>query len=102
MEYTVDLVLCSLLSSSNSISVQAVQVSTPITGQDLSSAFILLWNPIPLALRLSQRQMTFDILLAGDNLVNQKLAVRIFKKYHTIEIQREKREEENQNYCKDI
>ena len=60
----------------NSISSQ---VTTPITGQDLSSALINALESNTVSPVSAPNDVTFDILLAEDNLVDQKLAVKILE-----------------------
>jgi osomolarity two-component system, sensor histidine kinase NIK1 len=64
----------------NSISSQ---ITTPVSAQDLSSA--LESNTVsPVS---APNDVTFDILLAEDNLVSQKLAVKFLEKFgHMVEI----------------
>ena len=66
----------------NSISSE---VTTLVRVQDLASALISALESV--SPRVATNDMVFDILLTEDNLVNQKLAVKILEKYgHSVEI----------------
>lgn len=61
--------------------------TTPGTAQDLAAALISALELNTVSPVSAPNDVTFDILLAEDNLVNQNLAVKILAKYrHTVEI----------------
>ena len=68
----------------NSISSQ---INTPVTAPDLASALISALESNTVTPVVAENDIPYDILIAEDNLVNQKLAVKILEKYgHQVEI----------------
>ncbi|TCD64379.1 hypothetical protein EIP91_004210 [Steccherinum ochraceum] len=68
----------------NSISAQ---LTTPATAPDLASALISALESNTVTPVVTENNVRYDILIAEDNLVNQKLAVKILEKYgHHVEI----------------
>lgn len=58
-----------------------------MTAQDLASALISALESNTVTPVIAENDIPFDILIAEDNLVNQKLAVKILEKYgHLVEI----------------
>ena len=62
-------------------------VTTPVSLVDLAAALVSALEANSVNPPVTNTDLTFDILLAEDNLVNQRLAVRILEKYgHIVEI----------------
>lgn len=62
-------------------------LTTPVTIPDLAAALVAALEANSVNPPVTSTDLTFDILLAEDNLVNQRLAVRILEKYgHIVEI----------------
>ena len=70
--------------SANGISSQ---ITTPVSEQDLASTLISALESNTVTPIVAENDVPYDILIAEDNLVNQKLAVKILEKYgHQVEI----------------
>lgn len=62
-------------------------ITTPVSLVDLAAALVSALEANSVNPPVTNTDLTFDILLAEDNLVNQRLAVRILEKYgHIVEI----------------
>lgn len=62
-------------------------LTTPVSIPDLAAALVAALEANSVNPPVTSTDLTFDILLAEDNLVNQRLAVRILEKYgHIVEI----------------
>ena len=57
------------------------QITTPVSEQDLASALISALESNTVTPIVAEKDVPYDILIAEDNLVNQKLAVMIVEKY---------------------
>ena len=57
------------------------QITTPVSEQDLASALISALESNTVTPIVAENDVPYDILIAEDNLVNQKLAVMIVEKY---------------------
>ncbi|EPS94054.1 hypothetical protein FOMPIDRAFT_50286 [Fomitopsis schrenkii] len=76
-----------LILISRSQMVISSQITTPVTTQDLASALIAALESNTVTPVVAAQDVPYDILIAEDNLVNQKLAVKILEKYgHRVEI----------------
>jgi osomolarity two-component system, sensor histidine kinase NIK1 len=62
-------------------------LTAPVSDPDLAAALVAALEANSVNPPVTSTDLTFDILLAEDNLVNQRLAVRILEKYgHIVEI----------------
>ena len=68
----------------NSISSQ---VTVPVSARDLASALIAALESNTVTPAVAEDNVVYRILIAEDNMVNQKLAMKILEKYgHIIEV----------------
>ena len=65
----------------------SAQVTTPVTPNDMMNALIAALESNTVTPAVAEQNVVYRILIAEDNQVNQKLAVKILEKYgHLVEI----------------